>query len=136
MMFYMHVVGIQCATATFPRANRYCRAVRLRELQRKQQFFKISGPERNHGFLHLDQPRTRILSYFLTEKFHSHWFNLYFTLMLGRSNSIIVPYLRMKYSKTIFTSYENYTRLAKEMKDVMLVSYRYEDRIMHLTTLS
>ena len=84
-------------------------------------FYRISGPEKRYGILHLDQPRMRILGYYLTEKFHSRWFTLYFTLMLQKSNALIVPYLIMKYRGNKFTSYNNYTQLAKEMKDVLLV---------------
>jgi len=114
------LTALRCTTSTFVKASGHCRTIRARELTRKKHFYKISGPEKQQGMLHLDQPRTRTLGYFFAEKFHSHWFNLYFTLMLQRSNTLIVPYLRLKFRRKQFMSYDNYTQLSKEMKDVML----------------
>lgn len=120
-VFLNFVLGGRCNTSTFTGASMHCREVREEELQKKKAFYKISGPESRYGFLHLDQPHKITLSYFLTEKFHSHWYNLYFHLMLKRVNKIIAPYLKMKYRGSVFKSYENYTQLAREMKDVVLV---------------
>ena len=112
---------LRCTTSAFVNASRQCQALRVQELMRRKVFYRISDPEKRNGILHLDQPRMRTLSYYLTEKFHSQWFNLYFTLMLQKSNSLIVPYFLMKYRRKKFTSYDNYAQLAKDMKDILLV---------------
>lgn len=94
---------------------------RAYELRKKKFFYKLSDDESEFQLPHLDQPTTATLKYFMTEKFHAHWFAVYFNLMMRQSKEIIAPFMLSKFQVAKMTSYQNYTQIAKEVKDAILV---------------
>ena len=60
------------------------------------------------------------IGYFQNETFHSYWSYLYFKVGYT-SRSKAIKALKSKYGKAVFTSFGNYTKLAKEFEDAYLV---------------
>lgn len=71
---------------------------------------------------HLDQPVKTTLGYFMTERFHAHWFNLYFSVMLKNSANVIKASIA-KNQKAKMTKYSDYFKISKEFQDETLVIF-------------
>lgn len=98
-----------------------CKMVREKATQMNKLFYKLTNDETKAMYPHLDQPMTNTLAYFMTEKFHAHWFAVYFNIMMKQSKTIVTPYLHLKYKHVKMTSYDKYFQIANEMKNAILV---------------
>ena len=58
----------------------------------------------------------------MTEKFHSHWYTLYFDLMMDKLTKVLGPFMALKYKHVNMTNYQLYLQVAKEMKDSFMVN--------------
>ena len=112
------------------RARTQCQTARAKELAKKRVFYKMSGPQNIYPFPHLDHPAKTAIGYFLKEKFHAKWSYLYYKVLM-KSREKASNATKMKYGKSFFTSYENYTKLEKYFRDTLMVSNNHD----HITSL-
>ena len=107
------------------RTRRQCQKVRAQELAKKRVFYKLSGPQNSYPFPHLDQPTKTAIGYFSKKKFHAKWSYLYYKV-LSKSRMKTMNAMKLKYGKSVFTSYENYTKLEQDFRATVLVSNNHD----------
>jgi len=110
-----------CFVGVPQRASKYCKKLRAQGLAKKRLFYKISGPKNALPFPHLDQPAKTVIGYFIKEKFHSKWSYLYHT-KLGNARTGAINAMKLKYGTSIFTTFDNYTKLEDDFRKNLLNS--------------
>ena len=95
--------------------------MRAKALAKEMAFYKMTGPTNRLPFPLLDQAVNTTIGYFMKERFHSRWSELYFTVG-GRARNQAAQSTNQKYAASpVFSSYENYTKLGNSYKDAFLV---------------
>lgn len=117
---YLFIATI-CAISISQKAHKQCKVSRGKELLRARMFYKYSGADAELKIPLLGQSKKTTLAYFMFDKFHSHWFNLYFHLLLKQSSTLVTPFFKQKYLGAKMRSYGDYLKISKEMREAVLV---------------
>ena len=110
-----------CFVGVPQRTNKVCRNVRAKELAKNRIFYKMSGPQNIYPFPHLDQPTKTALGYFSKDTFHGKWYYLYFKV-LGNARGTAFNATKLKYAKSVLSSYDDYNKLVKYFRSAVMVN--------------
>ena len=118
---HFNFLEAMCFVGVPQRSSKVCQSVRGKELAKNRIFYKMSGPQNIYPFPHLDQPKKTALGYLSKDSFHSKWFYLYFKV-LGNARGMAFNATKMKYAKSVLSSYDDYNKLVKDFRDSVMVN--------------
>ncbi|XP_065059744.1 allene oxide synthase-lipoxygenase protein-like [Rhopilema esculentum] len=109
-----------CSVSLLHKTETACQRRRHLEVAKLKQFYKISEPDNAMPLPHLDQPLHDTMVYFMTEKFHAYWFNLYFNVLSKQLRNLVGPMVELKYKNAQFTTFQNYTQVHEDFRNLIL----------------